>query len=569
MSEKKKIKLTEEERAERFKHCLEEATQWHDEKRTFWDEMYDVYEGNVDMPENIRSLMQSDVRVPWAYQQVETIIPRILDPDPRFEFNPVEKNDKQMSDLLNAIIRWQLKSDQFIRKQRGIILDACVKGIAGVKVVWRRTEKEALVKSKKGIKDRLTGNDPGFERKCLIVENRPEVLPLDMNDVFPDPAATTDSELRYVLHRLWLTKRDLKEREANGEISGVEDACATYDDSTVRHGESGAEAEARRKNRYPVFEGWWDDGTRMMMLGNTVLFDGDNPYAHLSIPFLFFSSQPKSTSLVGTSEVEKIRSIQEAVWVRQNQSIEATNMALCMVLIADPTIRNFSNLKVRPGAVIPANMGQRLDQLRIDPMSAPAYSEIESLLAAMQHVTGASPYLAGSDPSQMGVNQDTATGSMILQEEGNKRMNLKSLEYKLFLSRIAKQMVQLNSQFLSQFEVNQIVDSELDGLWKPPSTTDIPMFLDVIPEAMNEQMTKTNQRQSLVELMNIMNPMHMAPMHDGSQFSIKAIMEQTLKEYDQEPNASFPPAPPPPPMMEGPDGSQGTAPTGEPAPPSG
>jgi hypothetical protein len=467
-----------------------------------------------------------------------------MDPDPRFEFQPVEAGDKDYASSLNVLARFFLNKDNFVMKQRDFIEDGTVKGLGVAKTVWRRRTQESTVRNPAGAFSFMGKRKPRVEKKTVLAENRPEIVYVDPNDFFWDPAATCDSNWRYVFHRTWLTLNELKARAEQGVYKNIDELRGLGGSDSAPRGvhESSKEAQVRRGGRYEVLERWHIDGTVMVMCNNVTLRDDPNPYFHGEIPFAVYRSQPTPRSLVGVSEIEKIDHIQQAIWTRDNQRIDAASLTLNQVLILDPTIKGVRNLRFQPGAKIYANAGQRVEQLRLDAMQNVAFGETEAYLGAMQQVTGASPYLAGSDLSQSGIDQNTATGAQIMQEEGNKRMHMKRLEFQLFESRIAKQMIQLCHQYLSAAEVERIIGDDIEG-YRVLSPEEIPMFFDVYPQGMSESMSKTAEMNTLIEVFNIAKDLHNVPMPDGSVFTIKPFIEKAIKLQGYDPKIAFAPMP--------------------------
>lgn len=546
-----KLNAKGEKRLKSFLYKLEESKKAHKEHKERWDHYRKVYHGEGDLPKDIKDLVRSKVLIPWAWQQLETIIPRVMDPEPRILFHPVERNDDQLADALNLLTKVQLRQDHFVLRQRPMVEDGCVDALNVMKVIWHQKRKTVKERKNVTVFNEETGQvetQTVFEPRNIIVENRPHIAHVDNDDFFWDPAATSDQDWRWVFHRIWLTKAEMLEREKAGVWKDVKKACADEDESGTRSPVEGTEeAQARRKGRYAVYEGWFNDGTRMSVCGGVVLEDRENPYAHMEIPFVAWSSQPNPRSLVGISEVEKIEALQEAIWIKDNQRIDAVNFALNNIMIMDPTIPGVDNIKVGPQTTIHANFGQRVEQLPFDSKNAPAFQESEAYLGAMMSMTGAGPMLV-NDPSVATQMPDNATGFSIMQEESHVRMAVKKLQFRLAVSRVAKMMVQLNHQFLSQLELNRILGEA--GMNMPQMTpTEIPMFVDVMPEAMNESIGKMTERNASIELLNIVGTLHGTPMNDGTIFDVKPIVSNAMKTYDIDPRIAFQP---PNPMMMGP-----------------
>lgn len=541
-----------EQRKKNFEDQLEKAKRVHDRHRERWLVMDEVYHGKKKWPKEREDTLRSRLRIPWAWQQIETIIPRIMDPDPKFEYRPVEQGDFDFATALNTLVRWQLNEDRFVLKQRDWVEDGLVRGLAVAKVIWKREKQTLSIRQTPSPLDVARKKTPKPKKKTVIVDNRPTIVYVDPFDFLWDPAATNETEWRYVFHRLWLTMEDLKQREKDGMYSNVkdleEDGSERAQRSTM---ENSDEVNAKRGDRFAVYERWHTDGTVMVMCGDTVLRDDPNPFYHGDIPFVTFSTQPTPRSMVGLSEVEKIDHIQEAIWTRDNQRIDAVSLALNQVLILDPTIQGVRNLTFKPGAKIYANQGQRVEQLRLDPLQIPAFNETEAYLGAMQQMTGANAILYGASLEQSGIDNKTATGVNAAREEGNMRMEMKKLGFKLFEARIARLMVQLSHQYLSQSEVTRVIGEEAAVGYKVPQPEEIPMFLDVIPEGMTESMSKSMERSSLLELLNIVKELHGAPMSENMMFTVQPFIEKAIKLWDQDPAGSFVPAPQ---QQQGPDG---------------
>lgn len=533
----------EEKRVKFFKDRLDLAKRAHKHHEQYWKRMEDVYLGTTELPSEVTTNFQSRLQIKWAWQRWESVAPKIMDPEPRLEFKPVEITDQKISDILKVLTKQQFTQDQFVSKQSSAIHDGGIKGISVWKVLWHQREETLQVRKAQTIQERALGVPIQFEETTVIVENRPTVQYVDPYDFFWDPSATSDATMRYCFHRIYLSKAELLERGARGIYRDVELACADDEDAGQRSKlENPEEAESRRQGKYAVYEAWFNDGSRMVMCNNVLLLDGPHPYHHKTIPFVVWCTQPIEVSLVGRSEMESVEDLQIAIWIKDNQRIEAVNFALYNIIIADPTIPDINNLKLHPGKIIKAGMGQRIEQWVIDPNTAAAFQESESYLSAMDAMTGYNAVIAGSDPS--GMDRVAATVGSIVQEEGNIRMAMKKLQFRLAIARVAKMWVQLNHQYLSEYELHRILgDEALD--YRPIPPEEIPMFLDVLPEAMSEAIGKMQERSSLLELLNIMGTLHGTQMLDGSYFDLKALLSSTLKSYDKEPAQSFTFTPPP------------------------
>lgn len=559
-----KPKLSDAEALKIFTERMDEANGVIEQFEPKWSRLDKVYHGETDTPAKQEDRGKSRLRIPWAWQQIETIIPRIMDPSPKFGFMPVEPTDAKKSIVWNRLTRKQLDMDRFVTRQRSWIEDGCVLGLAVAKTVWKQEKKEALVRPPASLRDKLLGRSPEMRREVRIVENRPTIKYVNPRDFRWDVSASRDEDMEWGADRSWRTLEYLRKMQRQGVYKNIDEVKSNGVDASNRRSvkESAKEAQARRQGKYAVWEMHDREGNLITVCNGVLIRNIRSPFAHLDLPYSTFRSQPSTHSLVGVSEVEKIEHIQQAIWTLDNQRIDAISLTLNPVFKIDPTIRGWKNLTFRPGLKIPATRGQEFEQIRIDPQAAPSWQLTEAYIGAVQQMTGANPIMFGADPSAYGINQETATGASIMQEEGNKRMAMKKLEFRLFEARIAKLMLQLNHQYLSNFELYRIVGEE--GLMTDrPSVEEIPMFLDVIPEGMSESLSKSVERNSMIEIMNLLGPLHMMPMHDGTAVSIQKIIERIVSNYDIEVGDVFIPQEymTPPAMPGVPEGGANTEPS--------
>jgi hypothetical protein len=562
-----KLSTEQRKRLTRFAKMLAQAIDAQKPKRTKWEKWEKVYHGTCDIPEALKEMADLDVKVPWLWQQGQMIWPRIMDPDPRLDFQPVnvDLDVTQLADACKILCKTFFAADNVALRQLSFIEDAGVRMLGVGKTLWlQRHEtvqmwvKPEMVTANDSYDSAGDGgeydhptlgklpnpqlNERGYvlvDRK-MIVENRPHLGWVALEDWFPDPTATDDTNREWEFERLWLTDEDLEEREQAGIYKDTKlvRRASGDDDTSARGTETDEEAKARREGKHAVYEGWirGRENCRVALCDDVLLMDVKNPLMHKGSAYVTFCTQPDPRSQYGTSEMEKSEDLLYATWAKDNQRIKAVNAALNFVVIADPNLPNGIPKKIVPGQVIQATNGMRLEQWQIGAQAALAFQETENYLGAMQQMTGASP-LWSATPSQMGYKDGTATSANIQQEEGNKRMMVKKLQFRLFMARVGRRFVQLCHQYLSAGELQRILGAA--GARYQLQPEDLPMFLEVIPEAMTESLGIQAERNGLIELINILGQLHGTQMLDGSSFDMKGVIEDVLKSYNRNPLTAF------------------------------
>lgn len=472
------------------------------------------------------------------YQLIETMAPRIIDPEPVFSYFPVEPMDENMADVLNTTVRFQLNADRFVARQKAWIDDGAIRALAVAKVVWLHEERPLRVRRMNNpVQIVMTKQVYRYETELVTVTNRPSVLYVDPEDFYWDPGAVSDETMEWATHRVWLSAGQIKQRQKQGVYANVDIGGPSGSEAGPRDPkETSEEAKYRRANRYEVFEHWDKTAQTVTTICNgKILREVEWPYLHGELPFVTFSTMPNRRSLVGNSECEKLRDPQEAIWTIDNQRIDAVSLSLNAPLILDPALRGQKNLRFGIGAKIYASQNQRVEAMRIDPNIVAAMGETQAYLDAMHQVSGVDPAMMVDSSSPM---SDSATGAMLRHEETNMRMMMKKLQFRLFEARIAKLMVQLNHQFLTKLELVRIV-GEKAKQYDVPDPTEIPMFLDVIPKGMSESLNKSVERNSKSEQISILSGLHLGAMGDGSAFTIAPQVRDLIESYDGDPTRNF------------------------------
>lgn len=522
-----------------FEERHEQAVNARRSHEKSWKRWEQVYHGTTPLPGGDAAKGRSALRIPWVYQLIETMAPRIIDPEPVFAYFPVEPMDQDMADLLNTVVKFQLNADRFVSRQKAWIDDGAIRALGIAKVVWLHEERDMRVRVLNSPWDIALGRGVySHKTKRVTVTNRPTVLYIDPEDAYWDPAGYDDDTIDWFTHRVWLSAGQVKHREKQGvydsaAVKKLGSPSGSSDASPRDPKESSEEARYRRSNRYEVFEHWDKSAQKVTTICNgQILREADWPYLHGELPFVTFSTMPSRRSLVGISECEKLSDPQDAIWTTDNQRIEAVSMSLSPMLILDPALKGQKNIVFRKGGKIWASPQQRVDQMLIDPNIVPAMQQTQGYLDAMHQVSGVDPAMMVDSSQGM---SDSATGAMLRHEETNMRMMMKKLQFRLFEAKIAKLIVQLNHEFLSKGELVRIVGDKAKN-YKVPDPTEIPMFLDVIPKGMSESLSKGVARNSQAELINILSGVHLAPMGDGSAFTMQPQIKGLIESYDFDPN---------------------------------
>ncbi len=525
---------------------------WKHHLRKF-KEQYEVYFRSEKRRKEEKD--KGHLYVDHVYQQIETIVPRLVIPDFKFDLEPREAQDELQVRALQRKVDYDLDVDDFIPKQVEMAKTALICGVCVAKVIWDKKCEYVKVHDFEVPPMEILAGAPTTKVVEREIKNGPTLLPVNLWDFFPDPSATSIDSAYEVYHRTWLTEDELKAREkmvANGQpiyknIKKALSLGAAGNTEENLGNESMDEIDAKRgAGRFEVIERWRRGRLTTVVNRAVVIRDTENPYWHGQIPFVAACTQPDIRSFVGISEVEVIDNIARMIHKFENIRLRAAEFAINPVLKIHRSLKGANKFQWLPGERIYLD---RMDQ--IVPETAVAnlqagWDEIQAYLGYMQQVSGVSPYMSGADPSTSGVDQSTATGATILREGADTRIQLKLIQMQVMYAKVAKMFVALNQQFITKPQLVKIIG--IDGeQWVSVKPEDISGAYDVRTNV-KESLSRVAEIQKYTEALNTLMPMHGIPMADGTVADVKYPLMSLLEAMGLDPNRGFAQAPAQPPM---------------------
>lgn len=500
--------------------CIEAAEKNHRKLAREWQDAYEVYLGNPSSSKDRRTRgnsWRSRLYVKHAFQQVETLLPEFLADDPNFEVQAREKSDVERAQTIQKLLNYQLDRDKYAEKRMAVAKKAIIFGACPVKVTWAYDVRRQKVRNPLTAEERVqVALDPALsdeEKKAKLApyieqdvthRDDPTMIVVDPFDFMWDPAATSIDDAEYVLHRSWLSDKQLLAKEKAGLYEGVSELLkeskpggGMFDSMKRLWGESDDETKAKRGDRHEVIEKWTKDRLTVIVDRRAIVRDIENPYWHGQIPFVLAVTQPDIDKMVGLSEVWSIAPLQEAIWTTQNAQYDALKLTLDPPIFMDERDTRLQEFEFKPGArgltsnpqaaVRPVDIGQ-----------ANAYasgSEVQRMRAEMEMVTGLNASVSGNS------NEGTATEAAMNLRQGKGRIGLKVSHVDRAFARAAEMMIQLDQQFIDADRVIRIVGEDAD--WVSVGPADIAGAFDVKARNSSEQTVKELAREQSLNLLNV------------------------------------------------------------------
>ncbi|MDY2584161.1 hypothetical protein, partial [Helicobacter sp.] len=282
--------------------------------------------------------------------------------------------------------------------------------------------------------------------------NKPVLENISIYDVYLDPDATSNEDINYLVHNLYLSKN---------QIYALIDSGVFQPQNAVQRESEAIKLYTREKIQevYYRLSGIWYCAT---MWGNNKL--RDTPLQD-GLPFVIgrlipqiFSQDEEAVKLYGESPISIILPLQQEINTRRNQQIDAIDLSLNpRVLLQmgggiDPVA-----FKKGAGEIIQCSDPNAV-KFFTPPSIAEGTFDIQRLDLEAQEAIGVTAYNSGVHSAQL--NQ-TATGVSVLSSEANTRIQSLIRSYnetfiEPALTRLAHLIYKYDTQFFAQ------------GIYKPP-----------------------------------------------------------------------------------------------------
>lgn len=460
---------------------------------------------------------RSNLFIPKTFEIVETVAPRIAQAQRTFKTLPVEGMDVENSDAYTDLLKFQFYKSDMEDVIEELVKETLIYGSGWVKVYWE--------------------------------DNQPKAEVADIFDVFPDPKARSDKELKYVIHRLERDIEDLKsnpnyDQKAIKELETLESSASDTQEQSFRNSITGVTSKDSTRKRFEVLEyhGYFNDKIYIITtVGNILLRADESPYK--CIPFILVNDHKVPHELYGIGEIQPIESLQNELNDIRNQRMDNVKLRINSMWKVLPGGALFDDeLVSRPGGIIHVSRPDGVESLVQQPLDASAFTEPAIINSDMERATGANTAISGALVSPMGGTQGgtlnrTATAYQGAINQGDKRFNSKINQIKRGLIKIGRKFLEFDQLFMSKPQVIRIIGEEGDNLI-PVYPEDIKNQFDLEVEI--EYLDDFQRMQQDISLIQVMSQI---PGFDTAAYIVDILERdgrKDVKKYIKQPQ---PPAP--------------------------
>ena len=263
---------------------------------------------------------------------------------------------------------------------------------------------------------------------------------------FIDPMAEYIDEAQYVMYATYKSLGELckyypdKAEELSGQASNdIDENLAFGKDKTnaknqilyiecyMRDYTRIEEEEEEDGKKYKVKKPKYPNGRRVIIAGDVLLSDGENPYNDGKFPFVSWNCYKLPGRFWGMSEVEELITIQTEMCNLYNSLIDNAKLNGNPWVIKDKNAGvETKSLTNTPGLVITKNPGSEVKRDAPPPMPAYIQQVIQDLKYDVQVVSGVFDAMRGERP--MSVTSGVAIQALQDSSQGRVRLKIQALE---------------------------------------------------------------------------------------------------------------------------------------------
>lgn len=411
----------------------------------------------------------SQVRIPYGFHAVETIIPRVLGQDPHLDYRALDDDrDAPAAALMGGLTSWQMELMGWENEARTFARQALVTGYSVAKVGWvQRWQRQRFIEKGK-VYDEELGAHFDHEQDVeddVLVQNQPFMETVNLEDFVYPLTARSIHDAPAVWQRRWVTLGYLREhRDVYRNVKDIHEG----DWERLR---SSRESQFEPQNLTPtadtyngqerdadsaiveLWERWTDDHLVAIASPHGApvkVRDEPTPYWHGRKPFIDWAPIPRPFQLHGVGVVAPIYDLTEDLNTMRRQRRDAITINLNPMWKAVGGF-NTDNVVMEPGAVVELGDMEDLQPLILPPVQlGDSINEEQQVIRDIQNLSGAFQYLSG-DTGMSSAAGNTATGVATITAEGNKRIAemVKTLNERA-MKPFGRMLASMNAQWLDE-----------------------------------------------------------------------------------------------------------------------
>jgi hypothetical protein len=513
---------------EQVMNRFHEAQKWQRQYHPQWENLYGLWRsyrklkkehagiatqrGRDELIRQYQSDSESfELFIPQAFAVVETVLPRILSNDPRMLVLPLDQPAEESAEPVKRLFERDQAAINYDIKLQGPARSGLIYGLGGQKNFWEKLYRQGRTRK------HLWGNVFFTKKGQRLIHDGPQAEPVDIWDLFWDPAGFDVKSCDYMIHRTWRSARYIMDKVASGqweEMSGELVNSLGTDNGRGEMWQPRWEAagigsySAEGSNRLHEVLEYHDRDKVVTILDKQVLVqEMENPFNHGDLPFSIFRPTLAPNEFVGIGEIEPIAHLQAELndlrTLRRDQARAAMGAGFFYSRgMIDPA--DMENVNARSYVPVLGDPADVVKPMPFHEIPSSSVTEEEAIKSDMERATGISEAVAGTGQV---ASSTTATGTQLVQQAAEGRIKQKGKNLAKELIRpAAAQWLELYRQHVSGSQ-DVRVDTPSGYHWVKVKPKDVAANLEIVPEAgATEPENPAQKQQTFMNMIQALAP---------------------------------------------------------------
>jgi len=517
-----------------YKACLDHAITYRQQEGYdfLWERMTDLYRGR-HLPTTASE--EDQLVVNMAFSTKNVIAPSIAVNYPKITVHPNLPEDEDRAVFTEAIVNYQWKHFDLQDPFRRAVDDFLIMGHGWLKVGWKFVEREVPIEGAEvddvygeaiAEADAYAVERPELAAelptdneiaqilpttKVVVEDDRPTVERVSPFDLYVDPEATCMDDARWLAQRIVRPYNDVKadKRYKAAVRSRLEpDLGVGKSQATTQKEWRKRHAKDPEDQRVTIWE-WWDIPTSTLCVfaegADEFLVDPrPMPYA-MGHPFVMLRNYDVPDYFYPMGDLEALECLQQELNALRTVQMQArftyARKHLIRARAFGPTGRAAleSNNDNEFVEVLDEStpFGDLIAPVPQTPIPPEIYTQSDIIEGDIGDVSGVSEYQRGQVPE----TRRTATEAAMIGDSTNARAADKLARIEICISRVARKVIAVNSQMITQDMWARVVGPDGAYFWVPYERDDVAGEYDFEVEAGSTQpRNETVRRQEAVQL---------------------------------------------------------------------
>lgn len=454
-----------------------------------WSRLSDMYTGKQfdKIPDQ-----EDRIAVNLVFANVNTIWAATSTNYPKVNVHARRPDEADAAVIVDATVNYWWRTKPFKPEIQTADKESLIVGHGWVKTGWRYVEEQqnrhpndiqAEMQQRQGQVDQYAADNPDLAAslptdeqilseismtETVAVEDGPFVERVDPHDVFVDPEATSPRDMRWIAQRILRpieeVKNDKKYKSARSGVTADYEVDATLVPDNVKK-----DKEFKRCSIYEYYD--LVNGTMCIFSekGDDFLVDPTpQPYS-FGHPFVYINNYEVPGQFYGMGEIEAIEDLQNELNKTRSQMLNHRKRG-ARKWLGNKRAFNQQGIAAITSDIdgqiawvnddIPFN--EALVQIPMDAIDPGLYNWSETIEADMDTISGVSEYQRGGASQQI---RRSATEASIIAEASNSRAADKLARFELVNAEIARRVVMLAQQYMTNDESIRINGQDGLPIW--------------------------------------------------------------------------------------------------------